>query len=66
MGFEKVVLEKVEKAAPNAVPYFRFGTLFVIGTPREMAKIETMLNKNSYSVIVSPQGVGNEYAFDFV
>ena len=65
MGFEKVVLEKVQKAAPDAVPYFCNGTLFVIGTPREAAKIETILNKNRWSVIVTPQPA-NEFSFDFV
>ena len=66
MGMEKAVLAKVEKVAPNAMAYFCNGTLFVVGVPREMTKIETALLKIlNCGIIVTPQG-NNEYSFDFI
>lgn len=65
MGFEKRVYDVVETVAPNAMAGFSYGTLFVTGVPREIAKIETALNEYlTCGVIVTPQG-NNEYAFDF-
>jgi hypothetical protein len=65
MGFEKVVLDKVEKVLKtDNRAYFAYGTLAVECTAKEAAKIETALAKVvNCGVIVS--SAGDEFFFDF-
>lgn len=65
MGFEKVVLDKVEKVLKTDTrAYFAYGTLAVECTAAEAAKIETALLKNAtYGVIVSK--AADQFLFDF-
>jgi hypothetical protein len=66
MGFEKVILEKVEKIVKrdNAAGFF-CGSLSVICDEREARKIYHRLTKDQYKVQVSPDG-SYGYIFDFV
>ena len=66
MGFEAVVLEKVQKVlkADNAASFF-CGSLSVICTEAEARKIYHRLTKDQYKVQVSPDG-SYGYIFDFV
>ena len=66
MGFEKVVLEKVEKIVKrdNAAGFF-CGSLSVICDEAEARKIYHKLTKDRYKVQVSPDG-SYGYIFDFV
>jgi hypothetical protein len=68
MGLEKDVLggvAKVLKSDNRAC--FQYGTLFVTCTPREAAKIETVLNKMALGgVLVTAQSDTGEFSFDFV
>ena len=62
MAFESKILALVAPITTDAE--FTCGTLFVTCTPREAAKIETLVQNPAYGVIVSP--VGDQFAFDFV
>jgi hypothetical protein len=66
MGFEKVILEKVEKIVKrdNAAGFF-CGSLSVICDEAEARKIYHKLTKDQYKVQVSPDG-SYGYIFDFV
>jgi hypothetical protein len=66
MGFEKVILEKVEKIVKrdNAAGFF-CGSLSVICDEAEARKIYHRLTKDRYKVQVSPDG-SYGYIFDFV
>jgi hypothetical protein len=66
MGFEKVVLDKVEKVLKtDNRAYFAYGTMAVECSAKEAAKIETALLKDAtYGIIVSK--AGEEFLFDFV
>jgi len=66
MGFEAVVLEKVQKVLKqdNAASFF-CGSLSVICTENEARKIYHRLTKDQYKVQVSPDG-SYGYIFDFV
>jgi hypothetical protein len=66
MGFEKVILEKVEKIVKrdNAAGFF-CGSLSVICDEAEARKIYHKLTKDRYKVQVSPDG-SYGYIFDFV
>jgi hypothetical protein len=66
MGFEKVILQKVEKIVKrdNAAGFF-CGSLSVICTEAEARKIYHRLTKDQYKVQVSPDG-SYGYIFDFV
>lgn len=65
MGFEKVVLDKVEKVLKtDNRAYFAYGTLAVECSAKEAAKIETVLSKIvNCGIIVS--SAGDEFMFDF-
>lgn len=65
MGFEKVVLDKVEEVLEtDNRAYFAYGTLAVECTAKEAAKIETALAEVvNCGVIVS--SAGDEFLFDF-
>ncbi len=65
MGFEKVVLDKVEKVLKtDNRAYFAYGTLAVECSAKEAAKIETALSKIvNCGIIVS--SAGDEFFFDF-
>jgi hypothetical protein len=65
MGFEKVVLDKVEKVLKtDNRAYFAYGTLAVECSAKEAAKIETALAEVvNCGVIVS--SAGDEFLFDF-
>ncbi len=65
MGFEKVVLDKVEKVLKtDNRAYFAYGTLAVECSAREAAKVETALSKVvTCGIIVSK--AGDEFLFDF-
>jgi len=65
MGFEKVVLDKVEKVLKtDNRAYFAYGTLAVECSAKEAAKIETALSKVvNCGIIVSK--AGDEFLFDF-
>lgn len=68
MGFETVVLDKVAKVlkSDNRAS-FAYGTLFANCTPKEAAKIETVLFKaTGGGIIVSCQGDTGEFSFDFI
>jgi hypothetical protein len=62
MAFESKILSLVAPVTTDAE--FTCGTLFVTCTPREAARIQTILENPAYGVIVSP--VGDQFAFDFV
>jgi hypothetical protein len=66
MGFEKVILEKVEKIVKrdNAAGFF-CGSLSVICDEAEARKIYHKLTNDRYKVQVSPDG-SYGYIFDFV
>ncbi len=65
MGFEKVVLDKVEKVLKtDNRAYFAYGTLAVECSAKEAAKIETALTEVvNCGIIVS--SAGDEFLFDF-
>lgn len=65
MGFEKVVLDKVEDVlGTDNLAYFAYGTLAVECSAREAAKIETALAEVvNCGIIVS--SAGDEFMFDF-
>jgi hypothetical protein len=65
MGFEKVVLDKVEDVlGTDNLAYFAYGTLAVECSAREAAKIETALAEVvNCGIIVS--SAGDEFLFDF-
>ena len=73
MSFEKSVLAVVTKVLKSDnQASFTFGSLFVVCTAREAAKVETALNKMlKGGIIVTGQGpiaqgqVG-EFSFDFI
>ena len=66
MGFEKVVLDKVEDVLKSDnFAYFAYGTLAVECSAKNAAKIETVLSKElECGIIVSK--AGDEFLFDFV
>ena len=66
MGFEKVILDKVEKVLKrdNAAGFF-CGSLSVICDEKEARKIYHRLTKDQYRLQVSPDG-SYGYIFDFV
>ena len=68
MGFETVVLAKVAKVlGTDNQASFTCGSLFVNCTPKEAAKIETVLFKaTGGGIIVSCQGDTGEFSFDFI
>ncbi len=65
MGFEKVVLDKVEDVlGTDNLAYFAYGTLAVECSAKEAAKIETALAEVvNCGIIVS--SAGDEFLFDF-
>lgn len=66
MSFEKQVLAKVSNITTKHA-IFVYGTLFVCCTPKEAAKIETMLiEEYKCGIIVTPQRhEDSEFSFDF-
>lgn len=72
MSFEKSVLAVVAKVLKSDKrASFTFGSLFVVCTSREAAKVETALNKLNCGIIVSAQGPtqpgqAGEFSFDFI
>lgn len=74
MSFEKQVLEVVTKVLKtNNTASFCFGSLFVVCTSREAAKVETALYNvlPNGGIIVSAQGPtqpgqAGEFSFDFI
>ena len=69
MGLEKDVLSKVAKVLKNDNnASFTCGSLFVNCTPKEAAKIETVLLKaTNGGIIVTAQSLDtNEFSFDFI
>jgi hypothetical protein len=69
MGFETVVLDKVAKVLKSDnQASFAYGTLFVNCSPKEAAKIETVLSKvTNGGIIVTAQKINtDEFSFDFI
>jgi len=68
MSFEKSVLAKVSQVVESSKAIFAYGTLFVCCTPKEAAKIETLLLTSlKCGIIVTPQRhEDSEFSFDFV
>lgn len=72
MSFEKSVLEVVTKVLKSdKQASFSFGSLFVVCTALEAAKVETALSKLNCGIIVSAQGPtapgqAGEFSFDFI
>ena len=69
MGFETVVLDKVAKVLKDDNrASFAYGTLFANCTPKEAAKIETVLRKaTNGGIIVTAQNMNtDEFSFDFI
>ena len=66
MGFEKVVLDKVETIlGTDNKACFVYGSLSVECTEKEARKIYHKLTKDQYKVQVNPDG-SYGYIFDFV
>jgi hypothetical protein len=69
MGFETVVLAKVAKVlkSDNRAS-FTYGSLFVNCTPKEAAKIETILFKvtNGGIIVTAQKKNTDEFSFDFI
>ena len=74
MSFEKSVLEVVTKVLKSdKKASFSYGSLFVVCTSREAAKVETALKKviPQGGILISAQGPtqpgqAGEFSFDFI
>ena len=65
MGFEKVILDAVERVEPEVQAYFAYGTLWYESTEQQSRRIFSALFRLQNGR-VQIHKAGEEYAIDFV
>jgi hypothetical protein len=66
MGFEKVVLDKVQEVlGTDTMAEFFNGTLFLNAEEKDARRVFSMLCKE-YDFKVLPSKVGDQFAYDFI